>query len=197
LSEEDVIKVDEIHPEVVAEIHAAVQGASRDYFIWTKGRILYDDGVESLVQVYAAKRLFDLFASQYELQVRMEEPVAKFLGNIAVSGRIDLTLRFGSELSYAIEIKRYTNNASIRSDLDRLRTIVNTKPNCVGLFAAPCYVKDGTEQWPGNVAEELASQNGVRCHLSGQTKLPGRYQHAEGWRADQTLIIEVARTGDA
>jgi hypothetical protein len=194
-----MIRLDEIHPEVVSEIHAAVQGASRDYFIWTKGRVLYDDGVESLVQVYSARRLFDLFGSQYEFQVRMEEPIANFLGDTTelAGKRIDLTLRFGSELSYAIEIKRYTNHASIRSDLDRLRTIVEMKPDCIGLLAAPCYVKDRWEQWPSDMANELASQTGLRCFLSGQAKLPRRYQHTEGWRADQALVIEVCRTGGA
>ena len=181
---------DEINHELIAELHTAIHAASRDYFIWTKGRILYEDGVEHLLTVYAAKRLFDLFGSQYEVRVRMEEPIAELLiGNTGDPRRVDLTLRFGSELLYVVEFKRYTNPARIRNDIDRLKEIVQKNATCTGLLAAPCYMNQQAEDWPTEFARRL-NEGGLRCHLSEPRPLPSHYPHPQGWRRDQALVIE-------
>ena len=45
--------------EVIAVLHRAIHAASQDYFTWTRGHILWDAGVERMMQVYAAARLFE------------------------------------------------------------------------------------------------------------------------------------------
>ena len=37
------------------QLHCAIHRASREYFTWSGGNILYDKGVESLMQVYSAQ----------------------------------------------------------------------------------------------------------------------------------------------
>jgi len=67
-----------IKSELIAETLLAMQAASRDYFMWTKGNVLYDHGAEALMQVYAARQLFQLFGPQYpNLTVRLETPTAR------------------------------------------------------------------------------------------------------------------------
>lgn len=181
--------------ELIAELQNAVQTASRDYFIWTKGSIIYDHGVEALMQVYAAKRLFDLFAPQYGLRVHMEESLAGIEGEgiPRKSGRIDLTLRFDEGPTYFVEFKRYTNESNIKPDIDRLRSLI-TNSERLGFFVAPCFLKKGEETngWPRKFADKLENENhDLKVHLSESRILPSRFVHQKGWSYDQAMIIEV------
>ncbi len=125
----------------------------------------------------------------------MERPVTDVVRDGSyIGGRIDLTLLFNSELLYLVEFKRFTSNAR-RRDIDRLRTIVQKNSTCIGIFAAPCYIKNETEgDWPVTFAQQLEEQEGLRCHLSDSESLPCRYQHVDGWRRQRVLIIEISQT---
>ncbi len=183
-----------IKAEFIAELQEAIQAASRDYFLWSKGRTLYDDGVETLMHVYAAKRLFDLFASQYGVEVRLERKLAE-LNNGAeqtISGRADLTLQFDSGFLYIVEFKRYLNPASIRDDINRLRKLIQT-PDRIGILAAPCFIKENEVDWPEAYAREREHDQSLKVHLSEPRFLPTRFHHPGRWDRNRALVIEVGR----
>jgi len=63
--------------EVIHEVQQAIHDASRQYFVWSKGRILYE-AAEILMQVCSAERLFDIFSERHEVMVHLERPIAEW-----------------------------------------------------------------------------------------------------------------------
>jgi len=78
-----------ITQEVIDEVQHAIHAASQDYFHWSNGNILYDKGVEMLMQVYSAKRLFELFSQrQYKVTVHLARIMQRFDGYTGRGGSI-------------------------------------------------------------------------------------------------------------
>jgi len=185
----------ETKAELIAELHASIQSASRDYFIWSRGRVIYEAGVEALIQVYSAKRLFDLFASQYDIELHLERKFDDLVGRSGaelVGKHADLILSFRPGPTYVVEFKRYTNESNLRGDIERLKAVVRLNPSCVGLCAAPCYAKEHEVDWPKNAAQKMEQRDPLlTCHVSEPRPLPHRFRLSEGWQSDRALVIEV------
>ncbi len=178
---------------VIRELQGAIHAASHDYFVWSRGHILYDKGVESLMQVYSAKRLFDFFSQQHEVTMHLERSCIELVPGL--SGRIDMTLEFGDSTLYAIELKRYSNPAYIKSDLARLQK-VTASARRVGLLAAPCYMKDRESDcdWPlRQKRDSEASSPGQIWHLSKPQRLP-EVGHSQGWSHERALVVQVCQS---
>ena len=74
---------------VRAELHRAIHTASRDYFTWTRGKILYE-GIELLIQVYSAQRLFtSIRQQQCNITLYLERPCKDLVPGL--KGYIDMT----------------------------------------------------------------------------------------------------------
>lgn len=178
--------------KVINEVQAAIHVASQDYFKWSNGNILYDKGVETLMQVNSAKRLFDFFNHRpCRVRVHLERAVKDFVPSL--SGRIDLTLELDDAL-YAIEFKRYSNPAQTAPDLARLRKIMD-KYGGIGLFAAPCYMKEREgENWDWPLRDKIRQSNNTSqiWHLSEPKRLADL--HSAGWSHERALVIEVIPT---
>ena len=175
--------------EVIAILHRAVHAASQDYFAWTRGHILWDGGVERMMQVYAATRLFEVFNPRYGAVVHLERPLSNLLP-VETRESVDLTLEIYGGLLYAVEFKGFTNLASIGSDLTRLRNIVCCVAGCVGLFVAPCYQKGVEDDWPARdkMINEMRRPTET-WHLSDAQPLRDSYN--DGISHERALVIEV------
>ena len=184
---------DPIRRDVIAELHRAIHCASQDYFIWSGGHILYDKGVEAVMQVYAAKRLFDVFSPRHEVIVHLERSRTELVPTL--SGRVDMTLQFNNGTLYAIEFKRYSNPAQTGPDLARLPQIATTHDR-VGLFAAPCYMRGERNDWTVQDQANHASDSSQIWHLSERQKLPDGFLHKDGWSHERALVIEVCRSSN-
>ena len=179
--------------EVIAILHRAVHAASQDYFAWTRGHILWDGGVERMMQVYAATRLFEVFNPRYGAVVHLERPLSNLLP-VETRESVDLTLEIYGGLLYAVEFKRYSNPATISADLTRLRNIV-CEAGRVGLFVAPCYQKGVGDDWP--IRQKI--ENEIRrptetWHVSDVQSL--RDSRADGFSHERALVIEVDGSPD-
>ena len=177
---------------VICELQGAIHAASSDYFAWSRGHILYDKGVESLMQVYSAKRLFEFFRPEHEITVHLERRCIELVPGLI--GRIDMTLEFSDGALYAIELKRYSSPAQIRSDLARLREVVAAASGRVGLLAAPCYMKERESDydWPLRQKREAEVSPGQIWHLSEPLRLP-EAGHSQGWSHERVLVVQVCQ----
>ena len=175
--------------DVIAVLHRAIHAASQDYSVWSGGHILNGSGVERMMQVYAAKRLFEEFNPRYGAVVHLEHPLSSFLP-VTTRESVDLTLEIYGGLLYAVEFKGFTNLASIGSDLTRLRNIVCCVAGCVGLFVAPCYQKGVEDDWPARdkMINEMRRPTET-WHLSDAQPLRDSYN--DGISHERALVIEV------
>ena len=175
---------------VIHKLQSALHAASRDYFMWSSGHVLYDRGVEALIQVYAAKLLFEWFSPQHKVTLHLERPCIELVPGLG--GRIDMTLEFDGGFFYAVEFKRYSNPAQIGSDLARLREITAAAGG-VGLLAAPCYMKERENDydWPLRQKRENEEKSpGQIWHLSDKQSLPAP-GHLAGWSHERALVVQV------
>jgi len=178
---------------VIRELQGAIHAASRDYFAWSRGHILYDKGVESLMQAYSAKRLFNFFSQRHEITVHLERPCIELVPGL--SGRIDMTLEFGDGALYAIEFKRYSNPAQIGPDLARLREVAAAASDRVGLFAAPCYMNERERDYDWPLRQKRDSEENSPWqiwHLSESRRLP-EGGHSQGWSHERALVVQICQ----
>lgn len=175
----------------IKALHKAVHAASADCYRWSNGSILYDHGVEAMLQVYAARELFAQFGDDGQAIVRIESRCRD--AGLNEAGRIDLTFARPG-VSLAIECKRYTTSGNISGDLARLRRF-NAVEGRFGLLVAPCYIKASEgpkhDDWPLHHANQRAAQVPTETwHLSEKRALPEK-GHAQGWSHERALVIEV------
>lgn len=181
---------DMVTRQIIEVVQGSVHAASEDYFIWSRGHILYDCA-EFLPQVYAAKRLFDIF--KYEVTVRLERPLAELAEPVLpkTRHRVDLTVEFDAGTLYAIEFKRYTTEKYMASDLARLGRITIDKRDRIGLLVAPCYMMGESDDWPLRDKEIHANDPSQIRHLSDAKPLAESYKHVKGFTHERVLVIEV------
>jgi hypothetical protein len=189
MTHEDTIP--QVTQEVIAVVQGAVQAASEDYFVWSRGHILYECA-EFLPQVYAAKRLFNIFKK--EVTVRVERPVDELVLP-RMGGRVDLTVEFSTGALYAIEFKRYPDDRNTKSDRDRLRKIVSFKGGRVGLLAAPWYTKGESDDWPRREKDRHADDPSQIWHLSDPKPLADCFRQVDGFTYGRVLVVEVCASG--
>jgi hypothetical protein len=193
LSEPAVDNAAFLHTEIIAVLQAAVHDASRSYYVLMKEGVLYDRGVEHLVQVSAAKRLCNVFGPGCDFAVDTDESIQCFVNHATITCEkySDISLCFGETLKYAIEVKRYSSESNIGEDVLRLREVLAAKPNSIGLLVAPVYMKKNDLEWPARRCIEIETRFAVRPFLSASRPLPLRDPHTTGWVAESALILEV------
>lgn len=174
--------------EVIAEVLESIQTACQDYFLWSHGCTIYDHGVEALMHVYGARRLFELFSPRFPVMVRMEHRLADILPGTA--GRADLTMSIANGPIFIIEYKRYFNRSSIARDLGRLRNL-SAIPQLVGVLAGPCFIRDGVD-WPVQFVADITNmQQRYAPQITDARPLPPAFKHPKGYNQTRAIAVRV------
>ena len=182
---------------IVALLQNSILAASAEYFRWSNGVVLYDVGAENILQVYAARYCFEgLQAAGHNAVVRVERKIGDLVEG--GQGRLDLTVEVNEGL-YCIELKRYTNPAMVKPDLDRLDQVIHghqNRQNRVGLFGAPCYLylNNDHNNWPANwvhdrnIENEQYGPNGDSWRATDPIALPWE---VPGQRSHHSAMVVV------
>ena len=177
---------------MIEVMQKAITQSAADYFLWSRGRLTHDRGVEQIMCVYMAKLLQAEVGSDPDGVIDLELPTRELpfrdcLPEGFRHGRIDLFFRHDQALNF-VEAKRYLNIGSVVADLTRISELVRSAElsgyEASGFLVGPMYRYVGQDYcFQAHYQAQLATVTHLftgaelHVHVSQEVSLPGPYTH--------------------